>query len=120
MPAVLDQRCVFSRETTILPEGDVSDVVAWSQNAGVLCSALETVGDLAPKDGVRKAWQIMRAATAGGNSYMHKWQAGDTMVWDQRRMFHARVPYDGANEDRLMWRVGWGKDVPAAAAASKL
>ena len=35
---------------------------------------------------------------------------------DQRRMMHARVPYDGANEDRLMWRVGFGPDLPEAGA----
>ena len=45
--------------------------------------ALETVGDLAPRDGIRAAWQIMRAATAAPNAYMHKWQAGDTMVWGE-------------------------------------
>ena len=38
-----------------------------------------------------------------GESYLHKWRAGDTVVWDQRRMLHARVPYDGAREDRLVW-----------------
>ena len=31
-------------------------------------------------------------------------------------MMHARVPYDGANEDRLMWRVGFGPDLPQAGA----
>ena len=25
----------------------------------------------------------MRAATAAPNAYMHKWQAGDTMVWGE-------------------------------------
>ena len=39
---------------------------------------------------------------------------------DQRRMMHARVPYDGANEERLMWRLGWGKDLPPPAAAAAL
>jgi hypothetical protein len=32
----------------------------------------------APPPATEKAWQIMRAATAGGNAYMHKWQAGES------------------------------------------
>jgi alpha-ketoglutarate-dependent taurine dioxygenase len=77
-----------------------------------LHAAQETVDARAPPDGLRFAWSVMRAATAGDNCYMHQWRAGDTICWDQRRMLHARVAYDGDREERLMWRVGWGSDLP--------
>ena len=42
--------------------------------------ALETVGDLPPREGIKMAWTIMRIATAAPNAYLHKWRAGDTIV----------------------------------------
>ena len=44
-------------------------------------------------EGQRLAWQIMRHATRDENSYYHLWQGGELIVWDQRVVFHSRVPY---------------------------
>eukprot|EP01043_Picozoa_sp_COSAG02_P053553 COSAG02_NODE_5928_length_3936_cov_9.495960_3_plen_372_part_00 len=42
--------------------------------------ALETVGNLPPREGIKMAWTIMRIATAAPNAYLHKWQAGDIIA----------------------------------------
>ena len=36
--------------------------------------------------------------------YRHKWEAGDAVLWDNRRVLHAGTPYDVKNTRRLMYR----------------
>ena len=36
--------------------------------------------------------------------YRHRWQVGDALFWDNRRVLHAGEPYDVAGEARLMHR----------------
>lgn len=35
------------------------------------------------------------------NSYMHKWEDNDILVWDNLKMIHKRVAFEG---ERLLWR----------------
>lgn len=37
--------------------------------------------------------------------YEHQWQADDLLVWDNRTLLHRLLPYDIANERRIMRRV---------------
>jgi taurine dioxygenase len=37
----------------------------------------------------------------------HHWQAGDAVLWDNRRVLHAGTPYDVENTRRLMHRTTW-------------
>ena len=37
--------------------------------------------------------------------YEHQWRAGDLLVWDNRTLLHRLLPYDIANERRVMRRV---------------
>ncbi|MEM7091435.1 MAG: TauD/TfdA family dioxygenase [Actinomycetota bacterium] len=37
--------------------------------------------------------------------YEHRWQADDLLVWDNRTLLHRLLPYDIANERRVMRRV---------------
>lgn len=37
--------------------------------------------------------------------YEHQWQADDLLVWDNRTLLHRLLPYDIANEPRVMRRV---------------
>lgn len=71
--------------------------------------ALHTVDSMEPEEGQMFAWQVMRAATANGNVYFHKWEEGDLILWDHRRMVHARVPYDAEKNQRLMLRFEFEK-----------
>ena len=41
--------------------------------------------ELPPAEGQAFAWRLLREATAGGNAYVHAWQEGDCIVWDQVR-----------------------------------
>jgi alpha-ketoglutarate-dependent 2,4-dichlorophenoxyacetate dioxygenase len=47
--------------------------------------------------------QLMDAATAPGTSYVHKWQNGDVVMWDNRATMHRGRPWP-AQEARLMVR----------------
>lgn len=40
--------------------------------------------------------------------YEHQWQADDLLVWDNRTLLHRLLPYDIANERRVMRRVTVG------------
>lgn len=64
-----------------------------------------------PTEGKRSAWQIMRHATAGPQAYLHRWRAGDLIIWDERLSMHCRVPYDAENDVREMWRMVFSIDV---------
>ena len=52
----------------------------------------------------------MRHATAGEQAYLHRWQPGDLVIWDERNSMHCRVPYDAANAVREMWRMTFHND----------
>ena len=67
-------------------------------------------GDMAPTEGKRTAWQIMRHATCGEQAYLHRWRQGDLIIWDERSSMHCRVPYDAQNEIREMWRMVFRND----------
>lgn len=71
---------------------------------------LHTVDGLPPKEGKRLAWKALREVLSGGNAYLHYWKPGDLIVWDQRKMVHARVPYDTEKDTRLMWRMEFRRD----------
>jgi alpha-ketoglutarate-dependent 2,4-dichlorophenoxyacetate dioxygenase len=47
--------------------------------------------------------ELMEAATAPGTSYVHKWQNGDVVMWDNRATMHRGRPWP-ADEPRLMVR----------------
>jgi alpha-ketoglutarate-dependent 2,4-dichlorophenoxyacetate dioxygenase len=47
--------------------------------------------------------ELMEAATAPGLSYMHQWQSGDVVMWDNRSTMHRGRPWP-ALEPRLMVR----------------
>jgi alpha-ketoglutarate-dependent 2,4-dichlorophenoxyacetate dioxygenase len=47
--------------------------------------------------------ELMTAATAPGTSYLHRWQNGDVVMWDNRATMHRGRPWP-AHEARLMVR----------------
>jgi alpha-ketoglutarate-dependent 2,4-dichlorophenoxyacetate dioxygenase len=47
--------------------------------------------------------ELTEAATAPGTSYVHKWQRGDVVMWDNRATMHRGRPWP-AHEARLMVR----------------
>jgi alpha-ketoglutarate-dependent taurine dioxygenase len=44
--------------------------------------------------------------------YEHQWQANDLVVWDNRTTLHRALPYDIANERRVMRRITVANDQP--------
>ncbi len=50
-------------------------------------------------------------------TYIHKWQPGDVMLWDNRCTQHCAIPYDDSKEDRHMLRTTLEGDVPFHLAA---
>jgi alpha-ketoglutarate-dependent 2,4-dichlorophenoxyacetate dioxygenase len=53
--------------------------------------------------GKRLIDELMSAATAPGTSYVHNWQNGDVVMWDNRATMHRGRPWP-AHEPRLMVR----------------
>ena len=50
-------------------------------------------------------------------TYIHKWQPGDVVLWDNRCTQHCAIPYDDSVEDRHMLRTTLEGDVPFYLAA---
>ncbi|WP_421999908.1 TauD/TfdA dioxygenase family protein [Reyranella sp.] len=47
---------------------------------------------------------LMAHLTQPAFVYVHEWQQGDLLVWDNRCLVHSATWYDGESEQRLMWR----------------
>jgi len=47
--------------------------------------------------------ELMELATAPGTSYLHHWQSGDVVMWDNRATMHRGRPWP-AHEARLIVR----------------
>jgi taurine dioxygenase len=60
-------------------------------------------------DGARLLDELMTHLTRPEFVYVHEWTQGDLLVWDNRCLVHAATWFDGANEQRVMWRTTvWG------------
>ena len=52
----------------------------------------EGIEDAAGRALLEDAWQ--RAAVMTDLEYVHRWRAGDMLIWDNRRLSHARLPFN--------------------------
>jgi alpha-ketoglutarate-dependent 2,4-dichlorophenoxyacetate dioxygenase len=68
-----------------------------------LASHAYAVEGMEPAEGKRLIDQLMDVATAPGTSYLHQWQTGDVVMWDNRATMHRGRPWP-AHEPRLMVR----------------
>jgi taurine dioxygenase len=48
--------------------------------------------------------ELMAHITQPRFVYVHEWDAGDVLVWDNRCLMHAATWYDAAALTRVMWR----------------
>ena len=72
---------------------------------------METVDDLPLAESQEFVWTLLRHAVQKSNAFLHEWEQGDLLIWDQRRVFHGRVPYPINDEQpRLMWRMDFERD----------
>jgi len=59
--------------------------------------------------------RLMEHATRPEHLYVHHWNPGDLVIWDNRCSLHRATPYDAAKERRVMYRtVVTGEAVVAA------
>lgn len=49
--------------------------------------------------------EVVATTTVHDIVYEHQWQAGDLVIWDNRTTLHRLLPYDIANERRVMQRL---------------
>ena len=68
-----------------------------------LASHAYAVEGMEPAAGKKLIDELMAAATAPGTSYVHAWQSGDVVMWDNRATMHRGRPWP-AHEARLMVR----------------
>ena len=55
---------------------------------------------------------LTRHACQSAFQYRHKWQVGDAVLWDNRRVLHAGTPYDIRHSRRLMHRTTIRESMP--------
>jgi taurine dioxygenase len=55
-------------------------------------------------NGARLLDELMSHLTRPEFIYVHEWNPGDLVVWDNRCLVHAATWFDAANLERLMWR----------------
>jgi alpha-ketoglutarate-dependent 2,4-dichlorophenoxyacetate dioxygenase len=68
-----------------------------------LASHAYAIEGMAPAAGKALIDQLTAAATAPEASYVHVWQSGDVLMWDNRATMHRGRPWP-AHEARLMVR----------------
>ena len=68
-----------------------------------LASHAYAVEGMEPAAGKKLIDDLMAACTAPGTSYVHQWQSGDVVMWDNRATMHRGRPWP-AQEARLMVR----------------
>lgn len=69
----------------------------------VLGNTAHYVKGLDPKDSQKILHGLREFATSEPYMYTHKWQVGDTVIWDNRTSLHRATPYDPAS-GRMMHR----------------
>lgn len=55
-------------------------------------------------DGARLLYELMSHYTRPEHVYVHEWQRGDLVIYDNRSLIHAATWFDSARHQRLMWR----------------
>jgi taurine dioxygenase len=55
-------------------------------------------------EGARLLDDLMSHLTRPEFVYVHEWNQGDVLVWDNRCLVHTATWYDGEHEQRVMWR----------------
>jgi alpha-ketoglutarate-dependent 2,4-dichlorophenoxyacetate dioxygenase len=73
------------------------------RSALYLASHAYAVEGMAPEAGKKLIDELTAAATVPGSSYVHQWQSGDVVMWDNRATMHRGRPWP-AHEARLMVR----------------
>ncbi|MBM3547939.1 MAG: TauD/TfdA family dioxygenase [Alphaproteobacteria bacterium] len=55
-------------------------------------------------EGAALLQELMSHITQPRFVYVHEWDAGDLLIWDNRCLMHAATWYDAAKLERVMWR----------------
>ena len=63
--------------------------------------------------------ELIARISKPGFTYIHKWQPGDVMLWDNCCRQHCAIPFDDSKEDRHMLRAKPEGDVPFHLAADR-
>jgi len=68
-----------------------------------LASHAYAIEGMNKEEGLKLLGELMVEATAPGTSYVHRWQSGDVVIWDNRATMHRGRPWP-AQQARLMVR----------------
>ena len=55
-------------------------------------------------DGAELLYELMIHYTQPKFSYVHEWEAGDLIIYDNRTLVHAATWFDAEKHPRRMWR----------------
>jgi alpha-ketoglutarate-dependent 2,4-dichlorophenoxyacetate dioxygenase len=73
------------------------------RDALYLASHAASVEGIAPDEGKALLGRLMDGATREGHTYLHRWRAGDVVMWDNRASMHRGRPWP-ETEPRFMVR----------------
>ena len=60
-------------------------------------------------EGGRLLYELMSHYTDERFVYVHEWQAGDLVIYDNRSLVHCATWFDAERHERVMWRTTvWG------------
>jgi alpha-ketoglutarate-dependent 2,4-dichlorophenoxyacetate dioxygenase len=69
-----------------------------------IASHTSAIEGLAPAEGTRLLAELMDHITAEGHTWLHRWQPGDVVMWDNRSTLHRGRPWPATDHARLMVR----------------
>lgn len=71
-------------------------------------------------EGARLLYELMSHFTRPEFCYVHEWQAGDLVIYDNRTLIHCATWFDAARHERVMWRTTvWGNPGPEYAGEAR-
>jgi len=69
-----------------------------------IASHTSAIEGMDPQEGSRLLAELMAHVTAEGHTWLHRWQPGDVVMWDNRATLHRGRPWPASDHARLMVR----------------
>jgi len=101
-------------EVPPVPQAMVRTHPATGRRALYVGSHAFRVDGLADDEARRLVAELVDFATAPERIFVHRWQAGDLVMWDNRMVVHRGRPWDMARHPRVMRRTTVAGDGPTA------
>ena len=80
--------------------------LVWTHRSGrkslVLGASADYIVGMEPGDGKQLLAELLDHATEADRVYSHRWEVGDTVIWDNQGVLHRAAPYDPASPREML------------------